>query len=149
MIRFFFKKKAVLTGEELSGFKSTVKGIVKEIALKEAADIKDISFIFCSDKYIRNINVQYLGHDYETDIITFHDEDEDGRIESDIFISIETVAFNSVKFKTSFINELYRVIIHGILHLCGYKDKSSGDRKIMKRKENQYLKSINNKCRKK
>ncbi len=143
MIRFFFKKKAEFNGDELSDFKRTVKEIANDIAAKEKADIKDISLIFCSDKFIRNINVQYLGHDYETDIITFHDEDDEGRIESDIFISIDTVAFNAVKFKAGFKNELYRVIIHGILHLCGYKDKSSADRKIMKRKENQYLKLIN------
>ena len=142
MIRFFFKKKPALTKVQSAKFKETVKNIAAEIALKEEADIKSINLIFCSDEYIKKINTQFLGHDYETDIITFHDEDAEGNIESDILISVDTVEFNAKRFKVSITDELKRVVIHGILHLCGYDDKNSSDKKVMKRKENFYLKKI-------
>ena len=98
----------------------------------------DIAYIFCSDEKILEINKQYLQHDYFTDIITF-DYSDGKKISGDIFISLDTVKSNSEKFKTSYNEELFRVIIHGILHLCGLKDKSSNDAKLMREAENNAL----------
>lgn len=98
----------------------------------------DIAYIFCSDERILEINKQYLQHDYYTDIITF-DYSEDNIISGDIFISIDTVKSNSLDFGSDFETELLRVIIHGILHLCGQDDKSPELRMEMTRKENEAL----------
>jgi len=98
----------------------------------------DITYIFCSDTEILRINQFYLKHDYYTDIITF-DYSEDNILSGDLFISLDTVKTNSLKFKTGFDNELRRVMIHGILHLCGYKDKASEEKKIMRAKEDEAL----------
>ena len=100
--------------------------------------IGDISYIFCSDTYLLDINKQYLDHDYFTDIITF-DYTEDSVISGDMFISIDRVKENAISFNVSFLDELYRVIVHGILHLCGYKDKSDSDALLMREKEDQAL----------
>lgn len=98
----------------------------------------DISIIFCSDEYLLGINKEHLNHDYYTDIITF-DYCEENLINGDLFISIDTVAENAKKFGVEFTNELNRVIIHGVLHLCGYKDKSPKDAAMMRSKENFYI----------
>jgi rRNA maturation RNase YbeY len=97
-----------------------------------------INYIFCSDAEILRINKQYLNHDYFTDIITF-DYTENGVISGDLFISLDTVKSNSEKFGTVYEEELHRVMIHGILHLCGFKDKTPEDEKMMKEKENESL----------
>ena len=99
----------------------------------------DITYIFCSDEEILRINKLYLNHDYYTDIITF-DYSEKGRVSGDLFISLETVKTNSEKFKTKYEEELHRVMIHGILHLCGYEDKTPVKKKIMRAKEDETLK---------
>jgi rRNA maturation RNase YbeY len=98
----------------------------------------DISYIFCSDERILEINKQYLNHDYYTDIITF-DYAEKNRISGDIFISLDTVKSNSEKYKTLYMEELHRTIIHGVLHLCGIDDKGPGEREIMENYENKAL----------
>jgi len=98
----------------------------------------DISYIFCSEEEILRMNKQYLNHDYYTDIITFDYSDED-IISGDLFISLETVRTNSEKYNTNYEEELRRVMIHGILHLCGYEDKSPDEKKIMREKENEAL----------
>ena len=98
----------------------------------------NISYIFCTDEYLLGINERYLTADYLTDIITF-DYTEDTMISGDILISIERVKENAKIFKTKYEEELLRVIIHGILHLCGYKDKTKKNRKLMKKKEDYYL----------
>ncbi len=100
--------------------------------------IGDIAYIFCSDEKILEINKQYLQHDYFTDIITF-DYSEGKKISGDIFISLDTVKSNSEKFNATYNEELHRVIIHGILHLCGFKDKSSKDEKLMRTAEDNAL----------
>lgn len=100
--------------------------------------VGDVSYIFCSDDKILEVNKQYLKHDYFTDVITF-DYSENDTISGDIFISLDTVKSNSQKFNTSNEEELLRVIIHGILHLCGLKDKSAEDSKMMTKSENQAL----------
>lgn len=98
----------------------------------------NISYIFCSDEKILEVNKQYLNHDYYTDIITF-DYSENNIISGDIFISLDTVKSNSEKYQTSYLEELHRTIIHGILHLCGVDDKGPGEREIMENYENKAL----------
>lgn len=111
---------------------------IKVIAGSYNKKAGDIAFIFCSDKKILEINNQYLQHDYYTDIITF-DYSEDDMISGDIFISLDTVRSNSEQFKTDYDNELHRIIIHGILHLCGINDKGPGEREHMTECENKAL----------
>jgi rRNA maturation RNase YbeY len=98
----------------------------------------DIAFIFCSDAEILRINNAYLNHDYYTDIITF-DYSENDKLSGDLFISLETVKSNSEKFKTGYYEELRRVMIHGILHLCGYEDNTLAKKKVMRSKEDESL----------
>jgi rRNA maturation RNase YbeY len=95
----------------------------------------NISYIFCSDEKILSINRQYLNHDYYTDVITF-DYTEDGVVSGDIFISIDTVRSNAGKFGVGYGEELHRVMIHGVLHLCGVNDKSPEERENMTQQEN-------------
>ena len=117
--------------------RSTTNWIKETIRLEEKS-IGDISFIFCSDDYLLEVNKKYLTHDYFTDIITF-DYVEDGVISGDIFISIDRVKENAKLFSTTVENELNRVLIHGVLHLLGYKDKIKEDKTLMTFKENYYL----------
>jgi rRNA maturation RNase YbeY len=118
--------------------KQRINRWIKETATGYGKKTGDIAYIFCSDERILEINKQYLQHDYYTDIITF-DYSEDNIISGDIFISIDTVKSNSLDFGSDFETELLRVIIHGILHLCGQDDKSPELRMEMTRKENEAL----------
>lgn len=111
---------------------------IKMIAQSYGKKVGDIAYLFCSDEKILEINNQYLQHDYYTDIITF-DYTEENTINGDIFISIDTVKSNSEKYKTDYTEELHRVIIHGILHLCGINDKAEGEQERMTECENQAL----------
>ncbi len=111
---------------------------IKSVASSYNRKAGDIAYIFCSDEKILEINKQYLNHDYYTDIITF-DYSENNTISGDLFISLDTVKSNAEKFGTSYEEELYRVIIHGILHLCGFKDKSPKEEKLMREKEKEAL----------
>ena len=104
------------------------------LAQKEGFSIGDINYIFCDDAYLLNLNLEYLNHDTLTDIITF-DYVEGNILNGDIFISIERVMENSQLFSVSFDQELLRVLAHGVLHLCGYKDKSDEDSAVMRSKE--------------
>lgn len=104
---------------------------IRDIASKHGKTIGEIAYVFCDDAKILEVNRQYLGHDYYTDIITF-DYCEDDKLSGDIFISMDTVKSNSVTYGTDYYDELTRVIIHGILHLCGYKDKSDDESKAMR-----------------
>ncbi|MGE5395060.1 MAG: rRNA maturation RNase YbeY [Candidatus Saccharibacteria bacterium] len=114
---------------------------IKETILSEGKTLGDISFIFCSDTYLLEVNKQYLNHDYFTDIITF-DYVEGGVVSGDIFISCDRVKENAVEFNTGFDNELMRIVIHGVLHLLGYKDKSKKDKLLMTNKEDIYLNKL-------
>ncbi len=109
----------------------------------EGCELIEISYIFCDDDYLLEKNIQFLNHDTLTDIISF-DYSVGKQISGDIFISIERVKENAKLFKTDFLNELHRVIIHGVLHYCGYKDKTESDAKLMREKENTYLKILDN-----
>jgi rRNA maturation RNase YbeY len=111
---------------------------IKKTAEKLNRKTGDIAFIFCNDEKILEVNRQYLQHDYYTDIITF-DYSTSKTISGDIFISLDTVKSNAVLFGTAFQNELHRILIHGILHLCGQDDKSPEDKAEMTRKENEAL----------
>jgi metalloprotein, YbeY/UPF0054 family len=108
---------------------------IRSTSLKYNKRVGDISYIFCSDEKILKINKQFLNHDYYTDIITF-DYSKKNIISGDIFISVDSVKSNAEKFDTTFINELFRVIIHGILHLCGINDKNQAQRVVMEENEN-------------
>ncbi len=111
---------------------------IENTILSEKRKAGDISFIFCSDDYLLNINQEYLNHDYYTDVITFDYVQED-EISGDIFISVERIRDNAVGFNATFEDELNRIMIHGVLHLLGYKDKSEQEKQIMTDKENEYL----------
>lgn len=111
---------------------------IKEAVKKERKEVGEISYVFCSDEYLLKMNVDYLNHNTLTDIITF-DYSEGKQIAGDIYISIDRIQENSQKFNSGFDTELQRVMIHGILHLCGYKDKKESDRVLIRKKENAYL----------
>jgi rRNA maturation RNase YbeY len=98
-----------------------------------------LSFVFCSDAYLLEINKQYLNHDTFTDIVTFDSSEDEDVIAGDIFISVERIRENASKFSVSEKDELNRVIIHGVLHLCGYYDKKKEDKALMTEKEDYYL----------
>ena len=118
---------------------------IKSIVNKYGYKLGEINYIFCSDKYILEINRQYLNHDYFTDIITFN-YNNDKLISSDIYISIDTVAKNAEYYNVKFENELNRVMIHGILHLLGFDDKSEDEKIVMRKKEDEaldFLSSLN------
>jgi probable rRNA maturation factor len=112
---------------------------ISNVIFSENKKEGDINYIFCDDEFILNINQQYLNHDYYTDIISF-DYSVGNELHGDIFISVERVQENAEDFNATFDNELKRVIIHGILHYCGYKDKSEDEEAIMRNKEDEKIK---------
>jgi rRNA maturation RNase YbeY len=118
--------------------RSGIKNWIKFVASTYGKKVGDVNYIFCNDKRILEVNNQYLAHDYYTDIITF-DYSENDVISGDIFISLDTVRSNSEKFGTEYSEELYRVIIHGILHLCGIEDTSEKNAKKMRIAEDKAL----------
>jgi len=119
--------------------KTAVRNWVTETIQAEGFKLKELNYIFCSDSYLLQINQQYLDHDTYTDIVTFDNSDIAKTITGDIFISIDRIRENAAKFGVTEANELHRVIIHGALHLLGYKDKSPADKKKMTLKEDFYL----------
>lgn len=114
---------------------------VKSIILSENRILGAINFIFCSDEYLFELNVKYLNHHTFTDVITFSYDDH--LIEGDVFISIERVKENATKYKITFENELHRVMVHGVLHLLGFDDKTLQKKEIMTENENNYLSILN------
>jgi rRNA maturation RNase YbeY len=119
--------------------KAKVKAWIKDTIVAEGFKLSELNYIFCSDDYLLQINQQYLDHDTYTDIVTFDNSEQEGVIVSDIFISIPRIKENAEKFNVSVVDELHRVLIHGALHLLGYKDKSAADKKKMTEKEDLYL----------
>lgn len=115
---------------------------LKQLAAFHRRKLGDINYIFCSDKKILEVNIDYLGHDYYTDIITF-DYDEGLRVSGDLFISLETVASNAEMLCIAYEEELMRVMAHGVLHLCGFKDKSDEDAANMRLREQEALAILN------
>lgn len=118
--------------------KRVLKKWITEVIKSYNFKVGDLTYIFCSDEYILKVNIEYLNHDYYTDIITF-DYVDSNVISGDMFISLDTVKSNSELFKTSYTEELHRVIIHGVLHLCGLKDKSKEDAIKMRSAEEKAL----------
>lgn len=115
------------------------KWIASTIKAEGFSRIGELSFVFCSDSYLLSINKQYLDHDTFTDIVTFDSSEYEDTIAGDIFISVDRTRENAAKFGVSDRDELHRVIIHGVLHLCGYYDKKKEEKELMTQKENQYL----------
>lgn len=115
--------------------KTKTKRWLTQLAAKENFSVKELNYVFCSDEYLHKINVEYLGHDTYTDIITFDNSDEDYVLEGDIFVSIDRIKDNAALQKDKFILELLRVLSHGLYHLCGYKDKLEQEIVIMRSKE--------------
>ncbi len=121
---------------------TTTEKWILEAVDEEGFEVGEINYIFCNDEYLHKINVEFLQHDTLTDIISF-DYTLGKLIGGDIFISIERVKDNAKDFNVSFEEELHRVLIHGILHYMGYKDKTDEEKQLMRAKENYYLKSVN------
>jgi probable rRNA maturation factor len=115
------------------------KAWLNEVAKQEGKKILELSYVFCSDDYLLQINKEYLNHDTLTDIVTFDNSEDPKKIEGDIFISIDRVKENGEKLGTSE-TELERVMVHGLLHLLGYKDKKKEDKALMTEKEDFYIK---------
>ena len=133
MIRFHFTNSFTLKN------KRKIKNWLKDTVVNEKKKVGDINYIFCSKKYLKKMNNDYLSKNYETDVISF-DFSNDNKISGDIYISSETVKKNSIIFNVCFNNELKRVMVHGLLHLLNYNDKSKQELKIMREKENFYIK---------
>ncbi len=119
--------------------KNKTKKWLKEIANLEGQKVGELNYIFCSDEYLYEINVEYLDHKTYTDIITFDNSEKEKIIEGDIFVSIERIRDNALKENVTFEKELTRVMSHGILHLMGYKDKKKEDIKKIRKMENQAI----------
>jgi len=132
MIRFHFTNSFTLKN------KRKIKNWLKDTIVNEKKKVGDINYIFCSKQYLKKINNDYLSKDYETDVISF-DFSKDNKISGDIYVSSETVKKNSIIFNVDFNNELKRVMVHGLLHLLNYNDKSKQELKIMREKENFYI----------
>jgi rRNA maturation RNase YbeY len=116
----------------------SIKKWIKESVKNEEKKVGELAIVFTNDAHLLEINKQYLDHDYFTDIITF-DYTEDNKISGDLMISLDTVKDNATTFNVDFYHELNRVIIHGVMHLCGYGDKKEDEEKEMREKENFYL----------
>ncbi|WP_159478453.1 rRNA maturation RNase YbeY [Dyadobacter sp. 3J3] len=112
---------------------------IKTISKSEGYNLGDLNYIFCSDEYLLEINKQYLDHDYYTDIITFDNSEEEGKIEGDIYVSVDRVKENAETFGADFEVEMRRVLIHGLLHLMDYTDTSEDLKKVMRAKEDECL----------
>lgn len=133
MIDFNYESEFTLDNESL--YSDWLSRVIVSENKKEG----EINYIFCDDDYLHNINVEYLNHDTLTDIISF-DYSLGNELNGDIFISIERVQDNALDFNVSFEEELKRVMVHGVLHYCGYKDKTDKDESVMRQKENEKIK---------
>ncbi len=113
---------------------------LREVAQSEGYTLTDVGVIFCSGRRLREMNVEFLGHDYFTDIITFDESDlDEGYIAGELYIDVDTVLDNARIYESSPLHEMHRVIVHGVLHLCGQGDKNDNDARDMRAKEDKYL----------
>lgn len=138
-VGFTFQSRLLPENVNRKDLKVSIKSIVNYVLVSERKSLDAINILFCDDSTIKEFNRKYLKHDYETDIITFR-YDDTALIESDIIISMETVKRNSLTYKSSYLIELFRVLIHGLLHLCGMEDNTNVRKTVMRKKENYYLK---------
>ncbi|MFD2573677.1 rRNA maturation RNase YbeY [Spirosoma soli] len=134
MIRFFNEDVTYKLPQ-----KQATRQWLKQQAEGEGYAVGDLNYIFCSDQYVLQVNRDYLQHDYYTDIITFDQSEDEGKIEGDIFISVERVADNARQMGASAEQEMRRVLAHGLLHLCGYGDKTDEEVTQMRAKEDKWL----------
>jgi probable rRNA maturation factor len=132
-IRFFFENKSVSLRE-----RTRLKSFISSLLKKEGKRVESLNYIFCSDKRLLEINREFLGHDYYTDIVTF-DLSESERLSGEVYISLDRVRDNANSIGTTIQSELHRVIFHGALHLCGYRDKKKEEIRLMREKEDRYL----------
>lgn len=135
MLNFFFENIENISINE------NITSWIEYLITNEGKKMGDINYIFCDDEYLLKINQDYLQHDYYTDIITF-DYVKGKKISGDIFVSVTRVSENAPLLSKSFEEELHRVLAHGVLHLCGYKDKTEAEIKEMRSKEDFYLNAI-------
>jgi len=119
--------------------KNTIKAFVASIFKKEKTALSQITYVFCSDAFLLQMNRDFLQHDYYTDIITFGLSEKGEPVEAEVYISLDRVKDNAANLGISFRQEILRVIFHGALHLCGYKDKKKSEIALMREKEEQYL----------
>lgn len=136
MINFNYETEFSLESEEI------VSKWIFNVISSEGFKLEEVNYVFCDDDYLHKLNVEFLNHDTLTDIISF-DYSVGKILQGDIFISIERVEDNARDYNVSFEQELHRVIVHGVLHYCGYKDKTDDDAKVMRDKENYYLAQLN------
>ena len=132
MISFNYETQFVLENE------TVFEDWISRIIVSEGFEEGEINYIFCDDEYLLKINLEYLNHDTLTDIISF-DYSMGNELNGDIFVSVERVQDNANDFKVSFEEELKRVLVHGVLHYCGYKDKTEADEQLMRSKEDEKL----------
>ena len=130
----YYHKESVSVSFDEDKTSNWLENSIEELGFK----CGETSIIFCNDEYLKNINQKYLNHDYYTDIITF-DYTVNDKISGDLFISVDRLKENAIQNNEKFIRELYRVIIHGILHLCGYNDKTDSQMKIIRNKEDYFI----------
>lgn len=135
----FFSEDVIYTLKN----KLQIRNWIKDTIIAEGYKLEELNFILCSDEYLLAMNQQYLNHDTYTDVITFDNSDELKTIVGDIFISIERIQENAKQFKGTIQHELCRVMVHGTLHLLGYKDKGKAAKTLMTQKEDQYLALLN------
>lgn len=127
--------------------KNLVKQFIAGIFQKEERGLKELNYVFCSDEYLLDINRRFLDHDYYTDIITFDLSEESGFVSGEIYISVDRVVENASELKTDKESELLRVLFHGALHLCGFRDKTKREIEQMRNKEDHYLRLYGNNLR--
>lgn len=119
--------------------RNALKAFIERLFRKEGRRLQSLNYIFCSDAYLLSVNRQFLQHDFYTDILTFDLSDQGQPTNAEIYISVDRVRDNASNYDSSFKQELHRVIFHGALHLCGYKDKSPSQSKMIRKMEDEYL----------
>jgi rRNA maturation RNase YbeY len=122
-------------------FKTKLKSFINKQCLNEGIHIETLQYVFCSDKFLLDINKRYLNHNFYTDIISFDLSDQKGILIGDVYISIDRVKENAKTEGSPYLHELLRVIFHGALHFCGYKDKKPAEAKLMRSMEDKWLKT--------
>ncbi|RRA98945.1 rRNA maturation RNase YbeY [Larkinella rosea] len=136
MIRFFTEDIKFTLSQKI-----LTRQWLTKLATREGFSVGELNYIFCSDEYLLQVNREYLEHDYYTDIITFDNSEEENRLEGDIFVSIDRVRDNALQLQIAEEQELRRVLAHGLLHLCGFGDKTDDEIALMRKKEEESLAS--------
>ncbi|MEZ4886801.1 MAG: rRNA maturation RNase YbeY [Chitinophagales bacterium] len=139
-INIFFHTEPPLAFELVPTKEHNYRQWLSDVITTEGYELLELNYIFCSDEHLHEMNMQYLQHDTLTDVITFDNSDEECHIEGDIFISVPRIEENAEKFGVRFLEELKRVMVHGLLHLIGYGDKTESEQSVMREKEDYYLK---------